>query len=327
MHKVNITQRRIGTTRAPSSYDRIPPATHLYTPRMGSKASKVKRPAREKNKVVTIPTITQDIIPTTPQITIPILPQDIVDEILDHLAADSDFQSLQACALVSKSWIRSHHPRYLFHTVIITPKNVGRWFKRFPVPEESPARHVSDLRVLIGAWGHNIPDTFLEYIWWFSNVDRLSFWGYGRSETLRGGSLWRLPESVTSLTIRTGVLTLAHVHDAMAQLPNLDDLTLSVTQNPLFWVDNGLGIGKVLKGRFRGKLVLHDGAISEDVVNMLLEIPSGLHFTEVEIKCPVRQYLPLAVRLAEACGETLAKLSYTEASDSKLNSFPMSGWI
>jgi len=38
----------------------------------------------------------------TGTVVIPEIPQDIVDEILDHLAFGSDFRSLQACALVSK---------------------------------------------------------------------------------------------------------------------------------------------------------------------------------------------------------------------------------
>ena len=76
------------------------------------------------------------------------------DEILNHLVADSGSQSL-----VSRSWIRSPQ-RYLFHTIKITPKNVNGWLRRFPAPEESPARHIRDLRVLIGDWRSLIPDEF-----------------------------------------------------------------------------------------------------------------------------------------------------------------------
>ena len=95
----------------------------------------------------------------------------------------------------------------------------------------------------------------------------------------------------------------------MAQLPNLDELLLS---GPLDAIERrGLpGIGTVLRGRFGGKLLLTEGHADEGVINMLLEIPSGLRFTEVQIHCTHECLLPV-VRLAEACNKTLVKLSYS----------------
>jgi len=54
---------------------------------------------------------------------------------------------------------------------------------------------------------------------------------------------------------------------------------------------------------------------------MLLEIPSGLGFTEVQIHC-VQECLVPTVRLAEACGETLVKLLYTVTLHRKPHPFP-----
>lgn len=49
---------------------------------------------------------------------------------------------------------------------------------------------------------------------------------------------------------------------------------------------------------------------SEGVMNILLEVPTGLRFTEVDIRG--RGYCLLsAVTLTEACCKTLVKLSYT----------------
>ena len=106
----------------------------------------------------------------------------------------------------------------------------------------------------------------------------------------------------------------------MAQLPNLDDLAL-------------LGIARedgrkfpatraVLKGRCGGRLALRDRCVSEKIVKMLLEIPSGLRFAELEIGCTHNRLPPSAVRLAEAYGKTLAKLTHTVSLNCESYPFP-----
>jgi len=132
---------------------------------------------------------------------VPRIPQDIIHEILDHLAARSDFRSLRACALLSKPWVPPCR-RHLFYTVTINPRNVGGWFKVFPVPEESPAHHVRDLRVWIGGDVH-VLEEFPKHTPWFTNVEKVSFLGYGAPRLSRTRSVWRLSQSVTSLAIRT----------------------------------------------------------------------------------------------------------------------------
>ena len=82
----------------------------------------------------------------------------------------------------------------------------------------------------------------------------------------------------------------------MAQLPNLDGLSLSG-----ILVSAGVPpeIGPTLRGRFGGRLLLRGDYTGKNVVDMLLEVSSGMHFTEVQIYC-VQGRLPSAVRLAEA---------------------------
>ena len=123
------------------------------------------------------------------------------------------------------------------------------------------------------------------------------------------------------MTINTNVVTLVQVRDIMVQLPNLDDLVLS---GYFATVDSGelLGIGTVLKGGFGGRLMLGGACVNEDVVDMLLEIPSGLWFTELEIYCTQNRLPPSVVRLAEACAKTLVKLSHTVSFQCKSYPFP-----
>ena len=259
---------------------------------MGSKSSKSKRLATPKTKAVTIP----------------VIPQDIIDEILDHLATDSDIESLRTYALVSKSWVPSCR-RHIFHTADFTSNNVHRWFKTFPAPEESPAHYVRELRVWIGG-DSRVPEKFFEYIRWFTGVDRLCLLGHGGPPPSLGPSFWRLPQSTTSLSIDTDVVPLIQLRDIVAQLPNLDDLSL--TGSLVVMDGSGLPeIGAVLRGRFGGKLPPYREYIDNDVNNMLSEIPSGLRFTEVWTFC-TRDRLPRAIRLAEACGDNIVRLSHTD---------------
>ena len=244
--------------------------------------------------------------PNTEAAAIPRIPQEIIDEILNHLATSLTLATtFQSCSRVSKLWVPSCR-RHLFHTVIFTSKKMDRWLKAFPVPEESPARYV---RVL-GAWvaGDDcVPERFFGCTLWFTNVEKVSFFGYGGPPPFQIPLSWGLPQAVTSLVIKTNAFALAEIQDLLARLPNLDSLLLSgylaVARAPP-------GIRTVLGGRFGGRLGLYRGPSHEDITNMLLEIPTGLHFTEVDIICQHKCLLS-TVRLAEACGKTLVKLWYT----------------
>ena len=140
---------------------------------MGSKSSKARRPAPAKTGKA-IPAGTETASAVAPRI-----PQEIVDEILDHLAADSDHRSLSSCALVSKPWVPSCR-RHLFHTILFTTKDMAKWLETFPVPEESPALYIRDLRVSTASGYDSSPEKFFEYTLWFRNVERVTLLGNGR---------------------------------------------------------------------------------------------------------------------------------------------------
>ena len=261
---------------------------------MDSKTSKANRPTPAKTTAVIIPRI----------------PQEIIEEILDHLVDDS--HSLRSCALVSRSWVPPCQ-RYLFHSILFTSIRMARWLKAFPVPEDSPAHRVRHLLFSIGRYD-DVPETFFGYIPWFANVEGVTLSKHEKFHPLWIPPFWRLPESVTSLTVgpHTGT-KLVQIRDIMAELPNLDDLSLS---GSLLAADSmaSPGVGGVLRGRFGGRLRLLRGSACEPgVVDMLLEVPNGLHFTEVQIQS-MSECLLSTVRLAEACNKTLVKLSYTVSS-------------
>ena len=239
------------------------------------------------------------------------IPQDIIDEILDHLTADNNSHSrlsLLSCSLVSKSWVTPCR-RHLFRTAYFTWRYIAIWLETFPVPEESPAHHVRELCFWCG-WCFDAPEKFFEYIPWFTGVRKIVWSGQAELEPLcRILSSGRLSQSVTSLAIYMDSVTVLQIRDVMDRLPNLNDLSLS---GSLVRMDKNklIGIGTGLRGKFGGRLRLLRGHVDTGIVNMLLEVPAGLHFTEVYIHSASERLRP-TLRLTEACAESLAKLTYT----------------
>lgn len=245
---------------------------------------------------------------------IPRVPQEVIDEILGHLGASSDLESLRSCALVSRSWVPSCR-QHLFRTVTFSWLGIERWVETFPVPEEGPAHLVRDLAIRIGR-GERTPEGVFEYSPWFTNVARVTL-SASQGCPFYIAPYWRLPQSTTSLIIDAESIALSQILDIMTGLPNLDDLSLSGTYllNKLLPLEAGTNP----MGRFGGRLRLIGGLADESLMDALLEIPSGLRFTEVEVRC-TRNSLLSTVRLAEGCSETLVKLSYTISLYSKCHS-------
>lgn len=238
------------------------------------------------------------------------VPHDIVDEILDRLTTNPDVtHSLLTCSLISKSWVIPCQRR-LFRTIYFTGKDMIKWLKAFPVPERSPAHYVKDLTLSLGG-SYAAPEEFFMHTHWFASVEKLTVLGIQGFQPVWIPSFGKLPRSVTSLTIDTDIVTLFDIRDVMQQLPNLDDLTMS---GCLLQVDRDRlqGIGKVLRGGFNGRLRLFrlKRYAETDVMNMLLEVPTGLQFTEVHILSVYGCLLP-AAKLTEACGKHLVKLTYS----------------
>lgn len=182
------------------------------------------------------------------------------------------------------------------------------WIDTFPAPEESPAHHVRDLHFWCG-WCFDAPDKFFEYIPWFTNVRRVVWSGQAELEPLCSVlSFGGLSQSVTALVIDMDAVTLLQIRNVMEQLPNLNDLSLlgSLVRTEK---DRLRGIGANLRGKFGGQLRLVKGHVNPNIVNMLLEVPTGLHFTEVYIHSQ-NEFLHPTLILAEACGESLVKLTY-----------------
>ena len=274
---------------------------------MGSKISKAKRSSKAKN-----PTFAK-----TKTTTIPRIPQEVIDEILVHLTINS----LQSCALVSKSWVPSCR-RHLFHIILFASKSIAKWLETFPVPEESPAHFVRDLRFSIEEGYEVFPEAFFEYFSWFTNVEGVTF--MGREIFGVVGPLWTPPLSHSATSLTFGPVAIAtepmRVRNIMVQPRNPAGKGGWWLPGPLVWVSGRtlLGVETILKGRFGGRLRLFGERAVGGVVDALLEVPTGLHFTGLDVCCP-HECLLSTVKLSEACSKTLVRLSYTVFFHGKSN--------
>ena len=242
----------------------------------------------------------------------PRLPQELVNEIVDYIFTDSGLVFLQSCSLISESWVSSCR-RYLFHTVVFTPTLMEKWLEIFQTPERSPTHYVKVLTFSFRGYDCHGPEEFSEYTPRFANARALSILGDVQFLSLSIPLFKELPQAVTYLNIE-GSVDLEEARDFMEKLPNLDDLRLSgfLTKGEV----ELSGLGATLRGRFRGKLKLIHEWADQSVMDMLLEAPGGIHFTELHIH-PEFGCFPSTVRLAEACSENLVRLRYTVAQHSK----------
>ena len=125
-----------------------------------------------------------------------------------------------------------------------------------------------------------------------------------------------LPQSVASLRIMENLITIRQIREIITQLPNLNDLYLSGALTVT--VRNKVqGIGKTLTAKFggRSRLCPVDNLVCSDmdIVNMLLEIPTGLHFTYVRSWACFSSI----VRIVGACSKTLVTLVYVIHNEGK----------
>lgn len=233
----------------------------------------------------------------------PRVPQELVDEVLDHLA--DDMATLRLCSLVAKSWIypsRCH----IFKNVFFTVTGATKWNRTFPNPKHSPAGHVRDLSFCF--IHRDVPIDFADRMPYFSNVQKLTLIGQTAIDPGFISALGQLPPSTRSLDITFSKILNAHIISVMQQLPNLDNLSLMSQE----WGGPILpGSGRLIQGRLSGKLRLRRRSAHRDLLGMLMEIPMGPQFTEVEIRDARIHCFPATLELVKACQDTLTKLHFS----------------
>ena len=71
------------------------------------------------------------------------------------------------------------------------------------------------------------------------------------------------------------------------------------------------GSGSLIQGNLSGKLRLRRKFAHRDLLNVLMETPTGPRFTEVEIRDARIHCFPATLDLVKACQDTLTKLHFS----------------
>ena len=156
----------------------------------------------------------------------PDLPPEILGHIIDLLSDQS--WTLEACCLVSKSWIPLTRKHLFFRIRFDYEHKYLGWKKAFPDPTNSPAHFVRSLQVL------RVPSDIEESGWTWSSFCRVeSLDLYRSSKYPEEGSEFSLSAfrgfspSVKYLTVRSGTLIAPDTFDLIRSFPFLEDLTFN----------------------------------------------------------------------------------------------------
>ncbi|KAJ6551399.1 hypothetical protein B0H19DRAFT_1157486 [Mycena capillaripes] len=80
------------------------------------------------------------------------LPQELIDEILEHLA--EDYKSLKACSLVSRAWVLRSRSN-LFETCTLLPRNIHVFQELLRSPGCTFLRHIRSIKASRYDWHHH----------------------------------------------------------------------------------------------------------------------------------------------------------------------------
>ena len=240
------------------------------------------------------------------------LPPEILDLIVDHLRNEP--AALKACCLVSKSWIpRTRNHLFARVTFDTSKLHVELWKKTFPDPPNSPAHHTRKLTVY-GIPVVNVPGTDVGgWIQTFHNVVHLELSHLNRASLIPfHGSL----PAVRSLRLNYST---TDVFDLVCSFLLLEDLAL-VALYPESDTDEW-NIPST-SPNLTGSLSLWMFGKTRYAVPQLLDLPGGLHFSEISAMF-FNTEVDLVVGLVSRCSDTLESLSLAYCPSGKFVPVPM----
>ena len=230
------------------------------------------------------------------------LPPEILDLVVDHLHDEQT--TLNACCLVSKSWIPRTR-KYLFAHLRLhhTDRPIQSWKQTFPDPSNSPAHHVSSLFLHairastlaapdLGPWFRSFNRVgTLRVTLEFSALDQVSL------VQLRGFS-----PTLKSLCLDHTHIPLSEIFNLVCSFPLLEDLEL-FTHGPA----NGINEWDppLTSPKLTGTLKIV-GEI-RFTAHRLCGLPGGLHFSKIMLSLYKKDATP-AMDLVSRCSDTLESL-------------------
>jgi hypothetical protein len=236
---------------------------------------------------------------------LPYLPPEILDLITDHLRDEPT--TLEACCLVSKSWVPRTR-RHLFAHVKFGPfqetTSLEWWMTTFPDPSNSPAHYtrtleISTLTAVKAATTHGNA-----WVRSFNSIVTLEVntepWGGFDVSLVR---LHGLSPTLKSLCFDHPSFNLIQVIRLACSFPLLEDFLFNTPSD--LAIDLGDPSTPPTSPKLTGSLVLKGQ--SAFITRRLLDLPGGLHFTKIMMD--FREPMESVVNLVSRCSHTLESLT------------------
>ena len=228
------------------------------------------------------------------------IPPEIFDLIVGWLRNEPT--TLEACCLVSKSWVPRTR-RYLFASIhFFEPRSsILSWMKVFSNPSGSPAQYTRNLTI---SEPLNAESSWIRS---FHHVEKLTVYTvrFEDSSEVSLVQLHGLSPSLESLCLSHRSLPLSDVFTLACSFPLLQDLTVGRggAEN-----DRDELVSPSISPRFTG--TLHLGGKICSATRGLLDLPGGLRFRKIVLQCPVEDARS-AIDLVLRCSDTLESLFIT----------------
>jgi hypothetical protein len=244
----------------------------------------------------------------------PHLPPNVTDYIIDLICDDP--KTLQACCLVSKSWIPRSRAHIFNSVEFETSIQQEAWKKTFPIPQLSPAHLVRSLKLSSLSACYSSSAEGDDWIQPFTNVVRLEL-----DSILIPSIPSCLHLSVKSLIVPCNFFLFPRTLDLIRSFPHLEDLDISKKPAYSGYFDRGVHFRPSVEtpSPFTGTLVI--AAKPESVASSLLSLQDGLRFREIVWMPYPRDKIEWAMALVERCSDTLEYFKIGHPVLGKLCSF------
>ena len=229
-----------------------------------------------------------------------------------------DITTLKTCCIVSKSWIprtRKHlFARVEFHA---SRSQVELWKKTFPDPSNSPAHRTRHLYIRGLSFTTSTDAEVGDWIRTFQNVVRLDLeWLGPMNHKITLAPFHGLSPALRSLRL---IATPMEVLDLICSFPLFEDLALiALSQGGDVW--NTPSTSPKLTGSLELRAI---GGI-RSAARRLLNLPNGLHFTEITVAC-LDEDVESTTQLVSRCSGNLESFSVYYHNPGALPSASASG--
>ena len=245
----------------------------------------------------------------------PNLPPELLDHIVDFLHHSED--ALKNCCLVSKLWTPRTRKHIFADIQFRTIDDLESWKAIFPDPSTSPACYTKTLYINY----YNVTTAAAAQedcsVSAFSSVIDLTMQPPQRESKSVAISLapfHGFSPALQSLRVSYAGLTPSHIFGLICSFPLLEDLSVGIPDNgPIKNSDNSFQkqpaiIQPSSSPPLTGSLGLYVDGGMDPFVSLLLSLPNGLHFRNLDLDWHPAADVSSSTELVEGCCSTLESL-------------------